>query len=90
MLLIAIIILSQYFKKTSGEFCHYIGKGHLDGPCDLSINVNNLLLVVDRNQYCVSTSTLDDTFVIHWGQINEPSGLITDSNDWIIVAVEDS
>ena len=81
------------FQKTSGEFCNFIGKDHLDAPCDLTINANNLLLAVDRNQHCISTFTLDGTFVIqfgsqgnHWGQLNEPSGLITDINDCILVA----
>ena len=81
------------FKKNTGNFCHLIGKGDLDAPCDLSVNRNNLLLAVDRNQHCVCIFTLEGEFVSkfgskgkHWGQLNDPCGLITDLNDCILVA----
>ena len=80
------------FQTTNGEFCHVIGKGHLDAPYDLFVNTNNLLLVVDHDQYCVCTFTLEGGFVSkfgskgkHWGQLNEPCSIVTDLHDSIIV-----
>ena len=81
------------FQKITGKFCHFIGRGHLDAPCDLSVNMQNILLAVDRNQHCVCAFTLEGEFVNkfgskgkHWGQLNEPCGLVTDLNDYILVA----
>ena len=80
------------FQTTNGEFCHVIGKGHLDAPYDLFVNTNNLLLVVDHDQHCVCTFTLEGEFVSkfgskgkHWGQLNEPCSIVTDLHDSIIV-----
>ena len=80
------------FQK-SGKFCYIIGEGQLDAPYDLSVNRNNLLLVVDHNQHCVCTFTLEGKFVSKfgskgnlWGQLTEPCNLITDINDCILVS----
>lgn len=81
------------FQTNNGEFCHFIGKGHLDAPYDISVNTNDLLVVVDHDQHCISTFTLEGEFVNkfgskgkHWGQLNEPCSLTTDLNDCILVA----
>lgn len=81
------------FQIDNGEFYHFDGMGHLDAPYDLSVNTSDHLLVVDHNQHCVCTFTLDGEFVSkfgskgkHWGQLNEPCSLITDLNDCILVA----
>ena len=81
------------FQKNSGEFSHFIGEGHLDAPYDLSINTNGLLLVVDHDQHCVCTFTLEGEFVSKFGtkgkglgQLKEPCSLTTDMYDRILVA----
>lgn len=82
------------FQKNSGEFCHFIGEGHLDAPYDISFNnTNDLLLVVDHDQHCVCTFTLEGEFVGKFGskgkgmgQLKEPCSLTTDAYNCILVA----
>ena len=81
------------FQKNSGEFCGFIGEGHLDAPYDLVVNTDNLLLVVDHDQHCVCTFTLEGEFVGKFGskgkgvgQLKEPCSLTTDMYDSVLVA----
>lgn len=81
------------FQKNSGEFCNFIGETHLDAPYDLSINSDNLLIVVDHDQHCVCTFTLEGEFVSKFGskgkgpgQLREPCSITTDMYDHILVA----
>ena len=81
------------FQKNDGEFSYFIGEGHLDAPYDLSINSNDLIIVVDHDQHCVCTFTLEGEFISKFGskgkgfgQLKEPCSLTTDMYDTILVA----
>jgi len=80
------------YQKDTGEFCNFIGEGKLDAPYDLSVNTNDILLVVDRDQHCVSAFTLDGEFVSKFGskgkglgQLKDPCSLTTDIYDCVLV-----
>ena len=65
----------------------------MDAPYDLAVNTDNLLLVVDHDQHCVCTFTLEGEFVGKFGskgkgvgQLKEPCSLTTDMYDSVLVA----
>ena len=79
--------------QTNGQFCTSFDSEHLSGPCDVAVNTNNQLLVVDINNHCVVTFTLDGHYVGKFGtqgsgrgQLSNPRALAIDINGFILVA----
>ena len=49
--------------QTNGQFSHFIGKGRLGSPHDVTVNNNDQLLVADNRHHCIYTFTLDGNYV---------------------------
>ena len=82
---------------TNGQFSQIIGKGQLGKPNDVTVNINNQLLVADCNHHCIYTFTLDGNYVSKFatqgsgrGQLAYPHGVTTDLNGFILVADHDN
>ena len=80
-------------QKDTGKFYLTIGKDHLDTPYDLSVNTNDLLLVLDHDQHSIFSFTLNGCLVHkfgskgkYWGRLKNPSNLFTDLNGFVLVA----
>ena len=83
--------------QTNGKYCISFGSDQLSGPHDVTVSVDNHLLVADYDNSCICTFTLDGHYVgkfgtpgSGWGQLRSPNSLITDSNGFIIVADTDN
>ena len=79
--------------QTNGQFCHTIGKGEIEGPYDVAVNIDNCLLVAGWTYGCIYRFTLDGTYIGKFGKqgssrglLGCPSSLTTDSNGLILVA----
>ena len=79
--------------QTNGKFIHTIGSGQLDNPCDVAVNGNNELLVVDCHHNCIYIFTLDGDYVgkigtsgTGPGQLNRPRGVTVDLYGFILIA----
>ena len=77
--------------QTDGKFCNSFGSDQLSGPRDVTVSANNHLLVVDYDNNCIYTYTLDGRYVgefgtLGTGRLHRPSSLTTDLNGFIIVA----
>ena len=78
---------------TNGQFSHIIGKGQLGSPYDVTVNINNQLLVADITHHCIYTFTLDGNYVSKFatqgfarGLLHEPCALTADLYGFILVA----
>ena len=77
---------------TNGQFSQIIGKGQLGKPYDVTVNINNQLLIADCGHHCIYTFTLDGNYVSKFatqgygkGQLNNPRGITTDLYGFILV-----
>ena len=77
---------------TNGRFCTSFGSDWLSNPRDVTVAVDDHLLVTDSGNSCVVTYTSDGHYVRKFGtpgsgrgQLNKPFSLATDSNGFIIV-----
>ena len=78
--------------QDDGQFSTSFGSGQLGRPRDVTVSANNYLLIADYNS-CIYTFTLDGHYMGKFGtegsgrgQLNNPFGLATDLNSFIIVA----
>ncbi|XP_065908832.1 tripartite motif-containing protein 2-like [Dysidea avara] len=78
--------------QYNGQFCISFGSGQLGNPYDVTVNVNNQLLVCDGNRNYIVTFTLDGHYVGKFGtqgsnrgQLTTPYSLATDVNGSILV-----
>ena len=83
--------------QVDGKFCISFGSAQLSSPRDVTVSADNHLLVVDRNNSCIYTFTLDGHYIGKFGtqgsgrgQLNNPFGLAIDLNGFIIVADTDN
>ena len=67
---------------SQGTYLYDIGKGQLNTPAGLAVDVNDLLLVCDEGKHCVQVFTLKGKFVTSFGsrgsvqrQFNAPLGI---------------
>ena len=79
--------------QTDGVFLHTIGSGQLGRPYDVAVNGNNQLLVVDYDNHCIYTFTLDGDYVGKFGtkgtgtgQLNYPRVVAVDLYGFIVLA----
>ena len=79
--------------QVDGKFHTSFGSDQLVKPHDVAVSADNHLLVVDYNNSCICTFTLDGHYVGKFGtqgsgrgQLNNPFGLTVDLNGFIIVA----
>ena len=77
---------------TNGQFSQIIGKGQLGRPYDVTVNINNQLLVADTDHHCIHTFTLDGNYVSKFatrgsglGQLYYPRGVTTDLYGFVLV-----
>lgn len=49
---------------TEGQFSHHIGKGQLNDPYSIVINMNNELMVADSGHHCIYTFALDGQYLL--------------------------
>ena len=49
--------------QLDGQFCCIIGSGQLSNPYDVTVSGNGHLLVADYDNHCISSFTLDGTYV---------------------------
>lgn len=78
--------------QTNGRFCTTFGSDQLSNPRDVTVGVDNHLLVTDSGNNCIVIYTPDGHYVRKFGtpgsgrgQLNKPFSLTTDSNGFIIV-----
>ena len=79
--------------QTDGIFLHTIGSGQLGSPNDVTVNGNNQLLVVDYDDHCIHTFTLDGDYVGKFGtsgtgrgELYCPYGVAVDLYGYTLVA----
>ena len=94
------VYIAEYSNKrisvfqTNGKFCIlFRSAGNIFNPSDVTVSVDNHLLVADFKNSCIYTYTLDGHYVGKFGtpgsgrgQLCCPCSLTTDLNGFIIVA----
>ena len=57
-------------------------------PCDVTVNSNGHLLVTNSGHNCITSFTLDGTYVgrFNKGKMNCPMGLTTDLNGFVLLS----
>ena len=59
---------------SHGSHLYDIGKGRLDQPCGLAVDINDLLLVCDQGKHCVQVFTIGGEFVRSFGSHGSGQG----------------
>ena len=80
--------------KSDGKFCSIIGEQQLSQHFDMTINMNNEILVADWRHHCIHTFTLDGHYIKNMTlcketgslQLKDPCSINTDSNGFILLA----
>ena len=84
--------------QITGQFCLNIGERVLGIPCDVTVNINNdMLLVAVYGQNCLNAFTLDGQSKGNFGKLQQnkrtvndsimyPCGLTTDLNGFVLVS----
>ena len=80
--------------KSDGKFCNVIGEQQLSQHFDVTINMNNEILVADWRNHCIYTFTLDGHYIKNMTlrkeigslQLKDPCSITTDSNGFILLA----
>ncbi|XP_065883731.1 tripartite motif-containing protein 2-like [Dysidea avara] len=78
---------------TDGTFHQIIGKGQMGMPFDVTVNINEELLVTDITHFCIHRFTLDGMYIGKFssygksrdGYPNTPHCITNDSNGYILV-----
>ena len=72
--------------QIDGQF-HFRVIQHLNSPYDVTVKMNNQLIVTDHGDHCIYTFTLDGHYINRFGtqgQLRQPCSITTDHNYTIV------